>query len=437
MIASPRIRTLLLSIAAGAIAAPAFVAAPIAAQQSPAQTNRAAAVQALAESYVATNKAPGIVLAWGARGSDATFAYDGRLAPGTTGDAVDPDTLWRVYSMTKPITGIAAMLLVEDGKLGLDQPIHEIIPAFRDMKVLSDPANSLASRPAARAITVRHLLTHTAGLGYSIVTTGPLKAEYERLGILPAAISPEAEGAMAPLRPKSLAEFADRVAGLPLVTDPGTTWSYSIGLDVLAAVVEKAAGMPFERFVQTRLFTPLGMTSSFWTVPASEAQRLGPNFLWAGDNLVPIDPAGTGSAFATAPAFPYGGAGLVMSARDYDRFLAMLLNEGAIGTARVMKAETVRLALSNLLPAGVVFTGIPGTGAQSNAGGYGAGGFVTTADVPGGPGAGTYGWGGAAGTIAWVDRKNGVRASAYVNYFPAEKWPLRTQMMQAIYASRP
>lgn len=421
-------------VAGTAVSGIAF--APMLAAQvaRPAPAPRSAGLDALAKSYVAQNRAPGIVLAVGQRGQPARFAHAGRIDDAANGEAATPDSLWRVYSMTKPITGMAAMMLVEDGKLRLDQPIHEIIPAFKNMKVLTDGEKSLASRPAARAITVRHLMTHTAGLGYSIVTTGPLKAEYERLGILPAALEPKSEAEMAKARPANLAEFADRVAGLPLIADPGTRWSYSIGLDVLAAVVEKAAGMPFERFVSTRMFAPLGMTSTYWQVPKSEVARLGPNYVWMGETRIPLDPGGSASVFAATPAFPYGGAGLVMSARDYDRFLAMLLNGGELDGKRVMKPETVRLAMSNLLPSGVTFEGIPGTGAQGGAGGYGAGGFVTLADVPGGPGAGTYGWGGAAGTIAWVDPKNGVRASAYVNYFPAEKWPLRADLMKAVYS---
>lgn len=400
----------------------------------PAPAPRNANIEALAKNYVAQNRAPGIVLAVGTRGAPAQFAQAGRIDDAANAEAADADSLWRVYSMTKPITAMAAMMLVEDGKLTLDQPIHELIPAFRNMRVLTDPENSLNSRPAARPITVRHLLTHTAGLGYSIVTTGPLKAEYERLGILPGAVEPRTEAQAVTVRPKSLEEFANRLATLPLIADPGSEWSYSIGLDLMPRVIEVASGMSFEQFLQRRMFGPLGMTSTYWAVPSSEAGRLGPNYFWAGENRVPLDPAGSASVFARTPSFPYGGAGLVMSARDYDRFLAMLLNGGELNGRRVMKAETVRTAMSNLLPSGVTFAGIPGTGAQNNAGGYGAGGFVTLADVPGGPGAGTYGWGGAAGTIAWVDPKNGVRASAYVNYFPAEKWPLRADLMKAVYS---
>ena len=167
--------------------------------------------------------------------------------------------------------------------------------------------------------------------------------------------------------------------------------------------------MPFERFVQTRLFGPLKMTSSYWTVPQSELGRFATNYAWAGENRIALDPA-SGSVYASPPSFPYGGAGLVMSARDYDRFLHMLLNQGTLDGARVMKAETVRLATSNLLPAGVVYGGAPGGsgGATGPKMGFGAGGSVQLEDVPGGPSKGTYGWGGAAGTVAWIDPANKV-----------------------------
>lgn len=393
------------------------------------------AVPALARAYVADKKAPGIVIAYAKGDRSPLFAAAGVIADDAGAAKADPESLWRVYSMTKPITGIAAMMLVEDGKLKLDQPVSDFIPGFKSMKVLTDPANSLASRPAARPVTVRHLLTHTAGLGYTIVTKGPLLKEYERLGITPGAISASVEVEARKTRPTSLKEFADRVATLPLIADPGTTWSYSIGLDVLARVVEVAGGMPFERFVQTRLFDPLKMKSSYWSVPESEIGRFATNYLWAGDNRIPFDPA-KGSVYAVPPSFPYGGAGLVMSARDYDRFLHMLLNEGALDGARVMKPATVRLAMSNLLPAGVEFERAPGGSGGDTAPkmGFGAGGSVYLEGVPGGPGKGTYGWGGAAGTIAWVDPANKVRATAMVNYFPSDKWPLRADVVKAVYA---
>lgn len=395
----------------------------------------AAPVEALAKDYVAQNRAQGIVIAYGVGDSAPVFASAGRIAVEPDAAAAGPDSLWRVYSMTKPITAMAAMMLVEDGKLKLDQPIADFFPGFRQMKVLTDPANSLDSRPATTQITVRHLVTHTAGLGYSIITRGPLLKEYERLGITPAAVNAALEAQARPLRPTSLKEFAERVATLPLIAEPGTKWSYSISLDLLPAIIEAAAGMPYEQFLQTRMLGPLKMKSTYWTVPQSEVGRFATNYAWAGENRIPFDPAKT-SAWLTPPSFPYGGAGLVMSARDYDRFLHMLANGGAVDGVRVMKAETVRLAMSDLLPAGVTYGGAPSGsgGATGPKMGYGAGGSVQLEDVAGGAGKGTYGWGGAAGTVAWVDPSKKIRGTVMVNYFPSDKWPLRADAVKAVYA---
>ncbi len=407
------------------------------AQSKPmAQRNAALpATQALFDGYVKSGKMPGIVAAIGLQGRPPMFVAAGRTGIEPNAPAVTPDSLWRVYSMTKPITAMAAMILIEEGKLTLDQPLSDIYPAYKTMRVLTNPQASLDSRPATNPITIRELMTHTAGLGYSFTAKGPLLKEYERLGLVPFAANAQVEAKVRPTRPATLQQFAERAATAPLIAEPGTRWSYSMGLDVLAAVVEKVSGMPFERFVQTRLFTPLKMNSSYWQVPASAANRLVSNYTFLGDQMVPVDPAAT-SVFRLAPSFPYGGAGLVMSARDYDRFLQMLQNEGQVDGVRVMKPETVRLAMSNLLPAGVTYGSV--TGASGGSGGevptgYGAGGSVTLADTPGGPGKGTYGWGGAAGTIAYVDPTRHVRGTVMVNYFPADRYPLRSDLATALY----
>ncbi len=411
---------------------------PLLAQAAPPRPSAAAATRTMPETeamvrrYVTANKVPGIVVVVG--GPDWASAHAaGRTATEATASAVDVDTLWRVYSMTKPITGMAAMMLVEDGKLKLDQPISDFIPAFKTMKVLTDPDNSLVSRPATKPITVRNLLTHTAGLGYTIVTKGPLLKEYERLGIIPATVNAQTEAAMVKVRPKSLEEFANRVASLPLIAEPGSKWSYSIGLDVLGRVIEVASGMSFERFVQSRMFGPLGMNATYWQVPANQKGRLATNYAWAGDNLLPVDPAAT-SAWLSPPSFPYGGAGLVMSARDYDRFLHMLQNGGTLDGKRVMRPETVALAMSNLLPDGVTFGGVDGaTGGQAGPKmGFGAGGSVYLETLPGRPAKGTYGWGGAAGTVGFVDSARQLRGTVMVNYFPADRFPLRDDLVKAL-----
>jgi len=391
--------------------------------------------QALFDSYVADRKMPGIVGAFGMGDLPTVFVSAGHISNDPGAASAGPDSLWRVYSMTKPITAMAAMILIQDGKMTLDEPISDFIPAFKNMRVQLNE-NTLDSRPATRPITVRNLLTHTAGLGYNIITKGPLLDDYNKHGITPGAINAQFEAQMRPARPTSLAEFADRVAAEPLIADPGTKWSYSIGLDLMGAVIEKASGMPFDRFVQTRILDPLKMNSTYWTVPQSEAGRLATNYTFVGGAMLPVDP-GVGSLWLKPPSFPYGGAGLVMSARDYDRFLHMLQDGGTLDGVRVMKPETVALAMSNLLPPGVEFGGaVANTGGQTTGPkmGFGAGGSVILESVPGGPSKGTYGWGGAAGTIAWVDPARHARGTVMVNYFPGEQWPLRADVGKALFA---
>ncbi|WP_419809301.1 serine hydrolase domain-containing protein [Sphingomonas sp.] len=391
--------------------------------------------QALFDGYVRAGKMPGIVGAFGLGNGPTLFVSAGRVADGATAASAGPDSLWRVYSMTKPVTAFAAMLLIQDGRLRLDQPLSDFFPGFKTMRVLTSPDTSLASVPATRQITIRNLLTHTAGLSYNIIAKGPLLKEYERLGILPGAVSAATEGQARRARPRTLGEFATRVSTLPLIAQPGTKWSYSIGLDVMGAVIERASGMPFDRFVQTRVFDPMRMRSSFWTVPQSEVGRFATNYAFAGDTRVPLDPAAT-SVWLQPPSFPYGGAGLVMSARDYDTFLRMLQDGGTVDGVRVAQAATVATMMSNLLPAGVTFGGIGGTTGGTQAAtpmGFGAGGSVYLADGPGGfPGKGTYGWGGAAGTIAFVDPKTRFRGTVMVNYFPADRWPVRQELVAAL-----
>ena len=383
--------------------------------------------------YINSNKIPGVVGAFGQGQTPTAIVASGKLGDEPGAPRVDKDSLWRVYSMTKPITAMAAMILIEEGKMRLDQPVSDFIPAFKTMRVQISP-DSLETRPATKPITIRNLLTHTAGLGYTIITTGPLLKAYEDAGITPFTSDAKTEAQLRLKRPATLEAFANKVATLPLIAEPGTKWSYSIGLDVMGRVIEVASGQSFDAFLQQRIFTPLKMNSSYFQVPASEARRLATGYFIAGSTRVPLDP-GASSVFLQKPSFPYGGAGLVTSAGDYDRFLHMLQNGGSLDGVRILKPATAKLAMSNLLPAGVIYPGaVSATGGTTNAQGFGAGGSVTLGDVPGGPAKGTYGWGGAAGTIAWVDPVNQVRATIMVNYLPGDKWPLRVESTKAVYA---
>ena len=340
---------------------------------------------------------------------------------------VGPDTLWRLYSMTKPITAMAAMLLVEDGKMGLDQPIADFLPAFANMKVQDTPDGSItAVHPAKTPITVRQLLTHTAGLGYTIMQKGPIRDAYNKAGILGGQVSRLPIPGMTDATPApSLAAFADRLAELPLVYEPGTRWSYSVGLDLMGRVIEVVSGQPFEAFLKARLFTPLGMTSTWFQVPASEVGRLTTNYAPVAGALIPIDPA-TSSIYLDKPPVPYGGGGLVSSARDYDRFLAMLLGEGETAGVRIMKPETARLAMSNLID-----DSIDRKGSFIDGEGFGAGGRVSLPTSP--TGEGLYGWAGAAGTVGFVDRKRGYRVGGYTQYMPSNALPFQADFGKKFY----
>ncbi|MBU6166506.1 MAG: beta-lactamase family protein [Alphaproteobacteria bacterium] len=364
------------------------------------------AVQALIDDYVARGRVPGAVVALLEPGRHRpVFVSAGVTAFGGSIKAT-PDTLWRVYSMSKPITAMAIMQRVATGELKLDQPIADIMPEYRDMKVAIDPAKGLESRPAARPITVRHLLTHTAGFSYSINGNGPLEKEYKRLGIqpgsVPAFLQP-GEGALPDLQ-----VMAAALAGLPLALDPGTAWKYSVSLDVAGALLERLTSMTFDKVLQQQLFGPLGMKDTgFW---AQDRARLAANYLWTApgttkllDKPIPISTLER-DGFTTRPRLLSGGGGLVSSARDYAKFAQMVLNEGEFEGRTIIPRGTARLATSNLMPPGVFFDG-------SN--GFGAGGRVTLFDTRSGTPAGSswgggtadaYGWGGAAGTLFMADR---------------------------------
>lgn len=364
------------------------------------------AVQSLIDRYVAAGRVPGAVVALVEPGKHKpVFVSSGVTAFGSS-TKVTPDTLWRVYSMSKPITAMAIMQRVATGELKLDQPIADIMPEFRDMKVLIDPAKGLESRPAARQITVRHLLTHTAGFSYSINGNGPLEREYKRMGIQPGSVPAFLQPGEGPL--PDLQVMATALAGLPLALDPGTAWKYSISLDVAGALLERLTSMTFDKVLDQQVFGPLGMADTgFW---AEDKARLAANYLWTApgtakvlDKPIPISVLEK-DGFTTRPKLLSGGGGLVSSARDYARFAQMVLNEGEFDGRTILPRGTARLATSNLMPPGVFFDG-------SN--GFGAGGRVTLFDTRGkaasasGWGGGTadaYGWGGAAGTLFMADR---------------------------------
>ena len=271
--------------------------------------------------------------------------------------------------MTKPLTGMAAMILIADGKLRLDQPLADFAPEFAQMQVAIDPKKSLAAVPAKSQITIRHLLTHTSGLGYAVVGKNKVGDELRRLGVNPGLVSKRKikgvnDGPAVP----SADEFLKLAASVPLIAEPGTKWSYSMGLDVLGLVIGCAAGMSFEAFLSERLLGPLGMTSSYFQVPTSASGHLSTNYAYVLGRPMVIDKPGN-SIYEEPVPFAFGGSGLVTSPADFDRFLAMLVNLGQSGSTRVMSEAAVRMGTSNLLPATADLTGTWVAGQQFGAGG--------------------------------------------------------------------
>ncbi len=378
-------------------------------------------VAAMAQKYVSEGKVANLLLTFGTGQEDhAHTVGGGTLALG--GNAmVDQDTLYRIYSMSKPITGMAIMMLIDDGLLSLDQPLYDVIPAFRDMQVLVDPEGPLENTVAAeRAITMRQLLTHTAGIGYSIVSKGPLLDAYNENGIVGGRVSRLTIPGFPEVTPApGLEVWTERLAALPLMYQPGSKWSYSNSIDLLGRVIEVASGMEFEAFLKARLFEPLGMDSTWMTVPESEQGRLTDNYGVLLGNSLPIDPA-SNSIYLDPPKVPSGGGGLVSTPKDYDRFLRMLLGYGKLGNERVMGELAVRIGVSNLLPDTADMTG-----SWMEGQGHGAGGRSHN---------GTFGWGGAAGTLGAVDYNLGMRTSLWTQYMPSDAYPIRDEYFAALEA---
>jgi CubicO group peptidase (beta-lactamase class C family) len=338
---------------------------------------------------------------------------------------VTPDTLWRVYSMTKPITGMATMKLIEDGKLTLDTPISTILPYFKDMRVRVSNG-SAETRPAVKPILIRHLLTHTSGMGYALPgNSSPTALGYIKAGILPGSReTAKAAGAdFAPAR--TLDELGERVAKMPLDFEPGSRWQYAVGIDILGLIIQKVSGKSFYDYLRTNFFEPLKMRDTDFMVPASKLNRFTSVYAARpGGRLEVVEDRKT-SAFARDRDIQSGGGGLVSSARDYARFNAMLLNEGILDGGRVVKAETVRVARSNLMEPNVFFGGRNGYGAAMQV-------ILPGGERPGQEPPGSYGWFGIAGTQMFVDPTNKFSVVTMLQMNPTT-YPVQAEYKTAAY----
>ncbi len=333
--------------------------------------------------------------------SAGTLAYDSTKP-------FDENSICRLYSITKNVTRIATLLLVEDGKLSLDQPVTDVLPEFRDLRVAIDVAKSLDSRPVTRVMTMRHLITNTSGLGSwtpSSDTGDELHKLYRERGITP---GNRGRGRGRPgygEQPKTLEGLVERVATLPLAYEPGTVLHYSIGFDVMALVIQRVGGMGYDDFLQKRLFKPLGMHSTGFQVSVKDAGRLTTLYDASGRNApAPTSPDPSlppdfrvtddrkTSDWLTPPAPLDGGGGLVSTTRDFLRYARMLLDGGVFESVRVMKPETARLAIGNINPPNI---------ADPEAAGAGSPALLAHTLYP----PGTIGSAGSSGTIFWIDPK--------------------------------
>lgn len=384
------------------------------------------AIKAFIDSYVDTKKLPGMVCGVKYKDSPARYVSAGTLAFDTELKA-GPDSIYRVYSMTKPITGMAAMKLIEENKLGLDQPLGDIVPEMKNMKVFTDMKTG-ETAPAKKPILIRHLMTHTAGLSYSIMR-GPLATLYTKKGITPGG----REKVMQPgadLPPaKTLDELVQRVGETPLNREPGTGWEYSIGLDVLGCVIQRVSKMSFSDYLHKSFFVPLKMNDTDFMVPKAKAERLSSVYaLKAGKPEVSEDRKT--SPYLLDRDIQSGGGGLASTAHDYLRFDTMKLNGGTLDGHRVVKPETIKLASSDLLPPECPRAGI----AFGMGDGFGAGVAVVSDKFakPGGQPGGSHGWFGIAGTQEWTDPVNNLAVVLMLQLNPTA-YPVRGEIRTAAY----
>jgi CubicO group peptidase (beta-lactamase class C family) len=366
--------------------------------------------------------------------------------------SVSDKTVYRIYSMTKPVTGVAIMQLVENGQLRLNDKVSKYIPAFKNTKVINLEFQDYVVKPK-REITIRDLLTHTSGLTYSWAGEGPVNQIYRKYNIRPYYFG--ALDAELSKFPGNTCQFAAAAASAPLLHNPGEKWSYGINMDVLGCVVEIISKMTFADYLQKNIFDPLGLKSigfsvnpqdkdSFTTLYTSGAfSRDGEVVAPSGLNqaelmysaeLRPIDNFDNSPYLTNSSKLFDGGSGLVSNIDDYSKFAEMLLNGGVLNGVRILSEASVDVMSRNHLSEEIL-----SDGAAFGLNGIGFGLTVGNVMDPGVAGTysseGEFFWGGAASTIFWVDRKNNVTATMMTQYMPSDKYPLREELKTLLYSS--
>ena len=346
------------------------------------------------------------------------------------GAAVTPDTLWRIYSMTKPITSVAAMMLWEEGRFELTDEISRWIPEFADVKVW-DKGSALRPYlvPATEPIRMWHLLTHTSGLTYGFMQSHPVDALYRAAGY-----------DLASTAPGDLATTVRNWAKLPLLHQPGTRWSYSVSTAVLGRVLEVITGQTLDEVIADRILAPLKMSDTRWWVDGDDAHRMAALYVANPSNGKALRYDLIGGGAFKKPEMLGGGEGLISTAADYHRFTQMLLNEGELDGVRLLSSRTVRYMTRNHLPENKTLGDLSTGGfAETTLEGVGFGlGFAIVEDASLVKTIGTEGlyyWGGAASTTFWVDPAEELTAILFTQLIPSSLHPLRPQLRQMVYSA--
>ena len=366
------------------------------------------------QAYVDDGRLAGVMTMVARRGNVVHWSATG-MRDLDAGDPLEPDDIFRIYSMTKPLTSVAVMILVEEGAVALDDPVSKFIPAFADATVLADGGDRVAP---ARPMTVEHLLTHTSGLTYGFFGDSPVDRIYNQSGFFT-----QAEG---------LEDFAQRVAGLPLLASPGDRWNYSVSTDILGRVVEVASGQSFDAFLRARILDPLEMNDTTFVVPADKRDRFAANYARPDGTLQMIDSPVDGQ-YTQPPRWLSGGGGLASTASDYIRFGQMLLQDGVLGDVRILASETVQAMRSNRLPEALVPLQL-GTYLSP---GHGFGlGFAVVVDAESSPepdNDGVFRWAGAANTYFWIDPAAELIGMVWTQLNPFAAYDLEREFQTLVY----
>jgi CubicO group peptidase (beta-lactamase class C family) len=389
--------------------------------------------------YIESGRFPGAQLVVYRRGKVVHSTVQG-LADIERNVPLKDDTIFRIYSMTKPITSVAFMMLFEEGRVALDEPVHKYIPEWKDLGVfVAGTGPGFLTRPPSRPMQIVDLLRHTSGLTYGFQQRTNVDAAYRGMKI----------GEME--KAGTLDTMIEGLAKIPLEFSPGEAFNYSVSTDVIGYLIGKISGQPFEQFLKERIFNPLGMSDTDFYVPADKAHRLaacysadpqGATTFHATErkgNLTLQDDPAT-SSFLSPPSFISGGGGLVSTAGDYLTFCRALLNGGELGGVRLLGPKTLALMTSNHLPGGRYLTELSRSlfsEASYNGIGFGLGVSVTMDPaktlIPGS--AGEYAWGGAATTSFWIDPAEELIAIFMTQVLPSSAYPIRRELRTMIYAA--